>query len=385
MHKRSFSTILGLAVLFGGTPMSFFAQSFAPGPVINCAQLGEPDPGMKLETCLRKLTSGGVADARALSGNFSIAHSVTFRTGGIALLLPARSTITLQDDVTLEIAASFIRIEGIDQTTILALGSRSAIRIGQNGNPVWGWELSRLSIRPAAGRHPSTAIYLSNAREGFLQRIKVSGFSGPAIDVADNCWSDRSIESDIQENDIGFNFHGDNTNAWNVRGGMVNSNRIGINFDLGGGKVQGFSISDGTQLEANKEAAIRLQSGVILGLFLSDIYSELFNTQRLVKAEPSGQPLHLNLLSIVNAYVFSQDTPPVSVNTRAVDGAYVTVSHLLLRHSHHQLPIAEASGANTSLVVSESASTSALNEYSSNLIVNRGARAVTVREGSIVR
>jgi len=381
--RLAHSLLVVLAMCFA-VPTAL-ASELTTGSVINCGLMAGPDSSAKFDTCLSRMKAGSIIDARSLSGTITVTHSLVLNTAGTVLLLPARSTVLLADGVAIDIAASYIHIEGIDQTTVLALGTGSAIRVGSAGAPVFGWEISRMAIQPAPGRHTATAIFLNNGREGILDFVKVSGFWGAAIDVGDNCWSNRFIENHIVENDIGFNFHGDNLNAWNVRGGIVASNRIGMNFDLGNGKLQGFSISDGVQMEANKNAAIRLQSGVMLGIFLSDVYCELFKTQRLVAVNPSGSPLRLSLLSIVNAYVFSDDTPPVTITTRQIDNANVNVSNLLLRHSHHQMPVAEAFGANTSLTVYESMSVSAGNEFSSTLISNHGAHCATMHQAAAER
>jgi hypothetical protein len=275
-----------------------------------------------------------------------------------------------------------VTIEGAGATSVIRLGNKSAIRVGRSFHPVWGWRLERLSIEPTPSKDPSVGIALNNAREGILHESSVSGFSGSAIDVGDNCWSNRSIDSRIVKNDIGYNFHGTQLNAWNIRGGFINSNRIGLNFSLGNGSLQGFSISDGAQLEANTDAAIRLASGVINGIFLSDIYSELFDSQRLIRTERSEAALKISLLSITNAYVYSKNTPPICLETGTHDVVNASVFGLVVRHSQSTLPIAEVSGANTSVTVSESASVSSTGAFTEALLVNHGgAHAVTLRGG----
>jgi hypothetical protein len=254
--------------------------------------------------------------------------------------------------------------------------------VGSSGNPLWGWRLQRLAIEPVPGKQPHVGVVLNNAREGILREISVYGFAGSGIDVGENCWSDRSIDSRVVKNDIGYNFHGNQLNAWNIRGGFINGNRIGLNFDLGSGTLQGFTITDGTQMEGNTDTAVRLGSGVMQGLILSNIYSEIFESQRLVKTEPGAAALKLYLLSINNAYVYSRDTPPVYLATGSRDVVNATLFGVIVHHSQRELPLAEISGANTSITVSESASTSSTNAFSEVLVVTRdGAHAATLRGG----
>lgn len=292
----------------------------------------------------------------------------------------------MADGVTLDISASNVRIEGEGATTGFRLGNGSAVRIGSRGQPIWDWRLERIDIEPAKGRTPLAGLLLIDAREGIIEQTTLTGFPGSAIDVGDNCWSNRSIDNNVVKNDIGYSFHGNELNAWNLRGGFVNSNRIGLKFDLGKGDLQGFSITDGTQMEDNKETAIALRSGEFRGLFLSNVYSELFASERLIKAEPGAAGLRLNLLSIVDTYVYSKDTPPVLIRTGPADIAIVNVSNLVLRHSQQQMAVAEAAGANTSIVVSDSISYSSTNDFAKTLTIGRGgAHVVTVRGGSPVQ
>jgi hypothetical protein len=290
------------------------------------------------------------------------------------------------DGAEVQITASDVRVEGFGESTLIQLGNQSAIKIGSAGNPVWGWDIVRVAIEPVPGTRPQAGLVLTDARQGYLRELQVTKFPGAAIDVGENCWSDRSIDNYVVKNDIGYNFHGSDLNAWNIRGGLINSNRVGINFELGKGKLQGFSIGNGTQLEANTDTAIRLSSGVVQGLFLSEIYAEIFKAQRLIKTEPGDSPLLLNLLSINECYVFSEETAPVYIGTRAMDVANVHISDLLVRHSVPSLPVAEGAGANTSIVVSESSSVSSTNAFTSNLVESRqGARGETLQEGKVTR
>ena len=160
------------------------------------------------------------------------------------------------------------------------------------------------------------------------------------------------------------------------------SNRIGVNFDLRAGRLQGFSIADGTQMEGNKDAAILLSSGNLWGVFLSDVYSELFESQRLVKVDPHGMPLRLDLLTLTNSSVYAKDTPPISINTRPLDIANVNVSNVFLHNSQAQMAIGEASGSHSSLLISESVSNSIHDEFTDAVAIGRsGAQVSTVKGG----
>jgi hypothetical protein len=379
---RSLVIAIAWIVIGWSVPKTTFVWAEPSQGTVDCSRSAGSDAGAKIQACLDELSSGGIADARGLTGQQSIRQPIRFTHAGTVLMLPPAATFTFADGMTLDISASEVHIEGAGTTSIFRLGNGSAIRIGTAQQPVWGWRLERLAIEPASGKSPSAGLLLNNAREGILREVSASGFAGSAIDVGENCWSDRSVDSRVIKNGIGYNFHGNNLNAWNIRGGLVSANRVGINLDLGTGKLQGFFISDGTQMEANTDAAIRLVSGVMQGIYLSDIYSELFESQRLIKTEEGTAGLKVNLLSITNGYVYSKDTPPVYVTTRPIDVANVSISNLLVRHSQRQLPVAEASGQQTSIVVSESASYSSTNDASEILILSRdGARATTLRGG----
>jgi hypothetical protein len=352
------------------------------GGTVDCSRESGNDAGQKIQACLDALPAGGIADARSFRGPQTIAQSIVLNTAGTILLLGSRATFMLGDEATLDLVASNVRIEGTGATSVILLGNHSSVRVGSVKQPIWLWSLERLAIEPALGKQPKAGLVLINAREGIVHEVSISGFPGFGIDVGDNCWSDRFIDSYVVKNDIGYNFHGDNLNAWNIRGGLINGNRIGLNVDLGNGKLQGVSITDGTQMEANTDTGIRLVSGVMQGIFLSSIYAEIFQSQRLIKSEPSGSALRVNLLSMSNAYVYSERTAPIYLVSGSQDLVSASISGLLLRHSQQKLPVAEISGADTSITISESASTSASNAFSEELVVVRdGARGVTVRGG----
>lgn len=384
MKRRHISSLIRRSwiILYCSLPLTHLGLAQAVPGVVDCSRAVGNDAGAKIQACVDGLPSGGIADARGLVGQQSIRQSLRLSHAGTILLMSPGTTFTFADGATLDILASEVHIEGAGTTSILRLGNGSAVRVGSQQQPVWQWSIERLAIEPASGKRPTAGLLLNNARQGILRELSLSVFQGAAIDVGDNCWSDRSIDTEVVKSDIGYNFHGDQLNAWNVRSGIVNSNRIGFNFDLGKGLLQGFSITDGTQMEANTDTAVRLASGVIQGIFLSNIYSEIFESQRLIKTEQSEAALRLNQLSLTNSYVYSKDTPPVYIGTRPIDLANVSISNLLLRHSQRQMPVGEASGTQTSIVVAESASYSSTNDSSDNLIVSRnGARTVIVRGG----
>jgi len=348
-----------------------------PGPgLADCSRAAGSDAGQKIQACLDALPSGGIADARGLVGQQSIHQPVRLSHPGTVLMIAPRTTFTFADGATLDISTSDVHIEGAGATSVFRLGNGSAVRIGSHQQPVWGWSLEVLAIEPASGKHPAAGLLLNNAREGILREVSVSGFPGAAIDVGDNCWSNRSIDTKVVKNDIGYNFHGDQLNAWNIRGGMINVNRIGLNFELAKGLLQGFSITDGVQMEGNSETAVRLASGEMRGIFLSNIYSELFHSQRLIKCDPTGD-LKILLLSVTDSYIYSQDTSPISISTRSQDIASVTITNVILRHSQRDLPIAEASGLNSSVVLSDSHSYSGEGFVSKSPILSTGGAHTT--------
>ena len=370
----------GLGILVSQSPSRSLAQGSG---MADCSRFPGRDAGEKIQACLNSLTSGGIADVRGITGQQAIGKSIQITHAGTVLLFGPVSSFTLADNATIDLLATEVRVAGEGQTTVLRLGNHSAVRIGTTQQPIWGWHIERLAIMPASGKIPTTGLLLNNAREGFIDQVTLSGFPGAAVDVGDNSYSNRAIDSRVIKNDVGYNFHGTQVNAWNIRGGMITSNRIGVNFELGTGLLQGFSFSDGVQLESNTDSAIRLASGELRGIFLSQIYSELFASQKLISVEPSGQPLKLSLLSVVNSYVYSKDSPPIMASTRPQDFANVNISNVVLRHSQQDLPIAAGRGANTSIVLSNSYSYSGTGmESKAPLVGKDGARTVVVRGGS---
>jgi hypothetical protein len=370
-----FWLLIATACIVAGASL---AQSSAhPAPTFaDCSRAAGSDAGAKIQACLDELPSGGIADARGLAGQQAIQQSIRLSHPGTILMLAPAATFTFADGTTLDISASDVHIEGAGTTSVLRLGNDSSVRIGSRQQPVWGWHLERLAIEPASGKRPAAGLLLNNAREGILREISVSGFPGRAIDVGDNCWSNRSIDNRVVKNDIGYNFHGDQLNAWNIRGGMINVNRIGLNFELAKGLLQGFSITDGVQMEGNSETAVRLASGEMRGIFLSNIYSELFHSQRLIKCDPTGD-LKILLLSVTDSYIYSRDTSPISISTRSQDIASVTITNVILRHSQRDLPIAEASGLNSFVVLSDSHSYSGEGFVSKSPILSTGGAHTT--------
>jgi hypothetical protein len=131
------------------------------------------------------------------------------------------------------------------------------------------------------------------------------------------------------------------------------------------------------QMESNSESAVRLASGEMRGIFLSNIYSELFSSQRLIKCDPTGESLKVLLLAVTNSYIYSRDTPPISIVTRSQDIASVTITNVILRHSQQNLPIAEASGLKSSLVLSDSRSYSSEGITSKSPAVAIGGAHIT--------
>jgi hypothetical protein len=372
--------IAGLWILLSQLPCSSLAQA---NGAADCSRFAGRDAGEKIQACLNSLSSGGIADARGLTGQQVIGRSIQITHNGTVLLFGPVSSFTLADDAVIDVSATEVRVAGEGNTTVFRLGNRSAVRIGTTQQPIWGWHLERIAIMPATGKTPTAGLLLNNAREGFIDQVTLSGFPGTAVDIGDGCWSDRAIDTRVIKNDVGYNFHGDQINAWNIRGGMINSNRVGVNFELGAGLLQGFSFSDSVQMESNTSSAIRLASGELRGIFLSQVYSEIFASQKLISFEPSGQSLKVSLLSVANSYVYSKDTPPIMAATRSQDFANVKISNVVLRHSQQDLPIASASGPNSSIVLSDSHSYSgAGTESKAPLAAKAGAHIVVVRGDS---
>jgi hypothetical protein len=365
-------------VIGWSVPKTTFVWAEPSQGTVDCSRSAGSDAGAKIQACLDELNSGGIADARGFTGQQSIRQSIRLTHAGTVLMLPPGATFTFADGMTLDISASDVHIEGAGKTSKFRLGNDSSIRIGSRQQPIWGWRVERLAIEPASGKHPAAGLLLNNAREGILREVFLTGFPRAAIDVGDNCWSNRSVDTEIVKNDIGYNFHGDQLNAWNIRGGIINLNRIGLNFELGKGGLQGFSMTDGVQMESNSESAVRLASGEMRGIFLSNIYSELFASQRLIKCDSTGESLKVLLLAVTNSYIYSRDTPPISIATRSQDIANVTITNVILRHSQHNLPIAEASGVNSSLVLSDSRSYSSEEITSKSPAVATGGAHITV-------
>ena len=321
--------------------------------VRNCAAYVGADAGEKIAACLADLPNGGIADARGISGSQKISRRLVIDKRGVILLLAPASEFTLEDGITIDLTGYGSQIIGGGHTTAFLLGNGSSLRVGNATTPVARWKLENFQLKPAEGKAPHAGIILQNAREGILSGLSAQRFSAPGasgIEILENCWTIRAVENMVSVNDVGYRFLGANTNAWNIRGGVVYGNRVGLLFDLGQGTAQGISLTDSVQLE-NNQTGVWLDSGTLAGVFLHDIYAEIKPGQRLIVAAASSkEPLHVFRFSIDGGYINVMGTSPVLVHTRAVDAVEARVSNVVLT-TGQKLAMAEVSGDNADVAV----------------------------------
>jgi hypothetical protein len=344
--KSSFKGIT-LAVVLSVVATAAAAATTQSQPGIqNCAEYSGRDAGEKIAACLASLPNGGIADARGISGVQKISRSLVIDKRGVVLLLGPASEFTLEDGITIDLTGYAAQIIGGGHTTVFLLGNGSSLRVGNATTPVARWKLENFALKPADGKAPGAGIILQNAREGVLSGLSVQRFSSAGasgIEVLDNCWTVRSVENMVSVNDVGYRFLGTNTNAWNIRGGVVYGNHVGLLFDLGQGTAQGMFLTDSVQLE-NNQSGVWLASGTLAGVFLRDIYAEIKPGQRLIVAAASRkEALHVLRLSLDGGYINFMGTSPVLVRTRAVDSVEATVSNVVLT-TGEKLAVAEVTG-----------------------------------------
>ncbi len=320
-------------------------RQFQPG-IQNCAVYSGRDAGEKIAACLANLPSGGIADARRITGAQKISRRVVIDKRGVILLLGPASEFTLEDGITIDLTGYASQIIGGGHTTVFLLGNGSSLRVGSPSTPVARWKMENFAVKPAEGKAPVAGIILQNAREGVLSGLSVQRFSSAGasgIEVLENCWTVRAVENMVSVNDVGYRFLGTGTNAWNIRGGVVYGNQVGLLFDLGQGTAQGVFLTDSVQLE-NNQTGVRLASGTVAGMFLRDIYAEIKPGQRLIVAAASRkEAFHVLRLSIDGGYINFMGTSPVLVRTRAIDSVEATVSNVVLT-TGEKLAVAEVTG-----------------------------------------
>lgn len=344
--QNGLKTLVAFGVVLYLTTAARAASPFPQPSVQNCAVYAGRDAGEKIAACLADLPSGGIADARGISGAQKISRRLVIDKRGVNLLLGPASEFTLEDGVTIDLTGYASQIIGGGHTTVFLLGNGSSLRVGNSTTPVARWKLENFAVKPAEGKTPRAGIILQNAREGVLSGLSVQRFSSAGasgIEILENCWTVRSVENMVSVNDVGYRFLGTDTNAWNIRGGVVYGNHVGLLFDLGLGTAQGIFLTDSVQLE-NNQTGVWIASGTVAGIFLRDIYAEIKHGQRLIVAAASRkEPLHVLRLSIDGGYINVMGTSPVLVRTRAVDSLEATVSNLVLT-TGQKLLVAEVTG-----------------------------------------
>jgi hypothetical protein len=322
------------------------ASQLSESGVRNCAAYAGGDAGEKIAACLADLPNGGIADARGFSGSQKISRRLVIDKRGVILLLAPASEFTLEDGVTIDLTGYGSQIMGGGHTTAFLLGNGSSLRVGNATTPVTRWNLENFAVKPAEGKAPVAGIILQNAREGILSGLSVQRFSSDGasgIEVRENCWTIRALENMVSVNDVGYRFLGTGTNAWNIRGGVIYGNRVGLLIDLGKGSAQGIFLTDSVQLE-NNQSGVWFASGTVAGAFLHDIYAETKPGQRLIVVAASGEePLHVFELRIDGGYINFMGTSPMLAHTRAVDSLEATVSNVVLT-TGQKLAVAEVIG-----------------------------------------
>jgi hypothetical protein len=354
--KTSAKLLVALAVFLLVITSASAASQVPESGARNCASYAGGDAGEQIAACLADLPNGGIADARGINGAQKISRRLVIDKRGVILLLGPASEFTLEDGITIDLTGYASQIIGGGHSTVFLLGNGSSLRVGNATTPVARWKLENFALKPAAGKVPSAGVILRNAREGVLSGLSVQGFSSSGasgITVLENCWTVRSIENMVSINDVGYRFLGTNTNAWNIRGGVVYGNRVGLLFDLGLGNAQGIFLTDSAQLE-NNQTGVWLASGTVAGILLRDVYAEAKPGQRLVVAAASRkEPLHILKLSIDGGYINVMGTSPVLVRARPIDAVEATVSNVILT-TGQKLATAEVTG-NTAHVVVQNA------------------------------
>jgi hypothetical protein len=351
--KSGLKTLVISGIVLSLTAAGVAASQFPQSGVQNCAVYAGRDAGEKIAACLASLPNGGIADARGISGAQKISRRLVIDKRGVILLLGPASVFTLEDGITIDLTGYASQIVGSGHSTVFLLGNSSSLRVGNARTPVARWKLEDFVLKPAEGKRPDAGIILQNAREGVLSGLAVQQFSSSGasgIEILENCWGVRAVENMVDFNDVGYRFLRSNVNAWNIRGGVIYGNQVGLLFDLRQGTAQGIYLTDSVQLEGNK-IGVWLASGTVAGVFLRDLYAEIKPGQRLIVAAASREePLHVLRLSIDGGYINVMGTSPVSVRARAVDTVEGRISNVVLT-TGEKLAVAEVIGGTAHIAI----------------------------------
>jgi hypothetical protein len=312
-------------------------------PIRVCDQYPGEDAGEKIQLCIRDLpVSGGTADARGLSGLQRISKTLVLDKRGINLLLGPGTEFILADGAYVDITGYGAVIKGGGSTTTFRAGKNSGFRIGGQTSQTTLWVLEGFKI--SGSTTAPSGILMQNSTAGLLKDLWISGFAS-GLDIRENCWSIRSVDTYVVEDDIGYKFSGANANAWNIRGGWIINNRTGIQIDIRDGIMQGLSITDGTQMEGNRDSAILLSSGIIDGLEISDVYAETKAGQRFLTVAGNGEsPVKIPLLAVRGGFIGSVSVIPFFFRLRNTDTLNALISNLLMVHGSSLMPVADVSG-----------------------------------------
>lgn len=326
------------------TPALALPKAAVPQNAIRtCDQYPGEDAGEKIQLCIRDLpASGGTADARGIGGVQRISKTLVLDKPGVYLLLAPGTEFILGDGAYIDLTGYGAVIRGGGVTTIFRAGKNSGFRIGNTKAQSKLWVLEGFKISGLVNTRGG--ITMQNATAGVLKDLWVSGFA-IGLDVQEDCWSIRVVDTHVEENDMGYKFSGANANGWNIRGGWITNNRVGIEVDLRRGTMQGLSITDGTQMEGNRDSAIVFSSGVVDGFEIANVYVETKVGQRFLTVAGNGDsPVTIPLLLVRGGFIDPLSTVPFLLQARKMDTVNVLIADLLIVHGGNLMRVADVSG-----------------------------------------
>jgi hypothetical protein len=279
-------------------------------------------------------------------------------TSGVSIAKPltlelSTPMLILRDGVEIRILANSVSVTGTGRVPV-RLGTRAGFRVGAASTPVYDWFLANLHVSPSPGAAAgSTAIILTNAREGRLEHAYVEGFTGEAasaLHIRDNCWSNRITDSVFVRSTAGIALTGGEINALTISGSNISHNRYGL--WISGGSMHGLSIVAGTQIEGNK-IGILVEAGTIHALSITDIYAEVPSGTQLLVARSSGARALILRVWIGGGYVYTEDGLPMVFDASATrnDSIRVAVMGVAVTSKAGDRRLISASGSRSSVTV----------------------------------
>jgi hypothetical protein len=344
--------LLGLLLVAATSSLN---QAVAGSIQVAASAAPDDDLGVALQHCVDQVgDAGGECDLRSASKR-TISAIVRISKNNIKILLPP-GTISLGRNARIEIMGSGIVMEGLGKsgTTLLASGD-TGIVIGDANSTARRWRLKGFTV---GGTPASVAgIRFESAREGRIDDVAIVNFksaNAAGLVVGNNCWTVVIDDVNITSNQVGVLFHGSNTNAWVFRSSNISSNAVGVDIDLGRNSAHGIYFLDATHFEENTTAAIRMDSGDIYSLVVSDPYIELREGQRFAVARGS-QAARLHVMSFMysGGFLTSAGTLPFDFDTSASpdDTVTATIQGLYVMSKVTTQPVVRAAGTGTRTLI----------------------------------